>query len=345
MKLKEAFKEAPQRPYIIAEVSQNHDGSLGQAHAFIDAVADAGADAIKFQTHIADEESTRYEPFRVKFSYEDETRYDYWKRMEFTEPQWEGLFHHAEDRGLEFLSSPFSPKALEMLDRIGIPGWKFGAGEVFNRDLLKLAADTGKPMLLSTGLSTFFDISETLKMIQPYGNEVLLFHCVTAYPSTADMIDIRLVSEMIRRFPCKVGISDHSATIYPSLAAMALGASAVEVHVTLSPYMFGPDVKASVDLRQLKEIVEGAVFITKMLNTETNMECRDARREELKQMFSKSLFAADDLTAGTILTERMFKAKKPCIGIPSDQVSNVVGKCLKRDIGKDEPIHNEDLIE
>ena len=108
-------------PYIIAEISQNHDGSLGQAHAFIDAVASTGADAIKFQTHIAEEESTVFEPFRVKFSYEDVTRYDYWKRMEFTEEQWIGLFEHATKLGLDFLSSPFSEKALIMLN---IKIWK-----------------------------------------------------------------------------------------------------------------------------------------------------------------------------------------------------------------------------
>ena len=122
-------------PYIIAEVSQNHDGSLGQAHAFIDAVAITGADAIKFQTHIAEAESTIYEPFRVKFSYEDDTRYDYWKRMEFTESQWKELYEHARNKGLDFLSSPFSVEALEMLDRIGVEAWKFGAGEVFNNIL------------------------------------------------------------------------------------------------------------------------------------------------------------------------------------------------------------------
>ena len=138
--------------YIVAEVSQNHDGSLGMAHAFIDAIAKTGADAVKFQTHIASEESTVHEPFRVKFSYCDDTRYDYWKRMEFTKEQWKGLYDHASALGLDFLSSPFSVKALRMLEDIGISAWKFGSGEVFNTVLLHEAIKTGKPILLSTGL-------------------------------------------------------------------------------------------------------------------------------------------------------------------------------------------------
>ena len=164
------------KPYIIAEVSQNHDGSLGQAHAFIDAVASTGADAIKFQTHYAEEESTIYEPFRVNFSYEDATRYDYWKRMEFSENQWKGLYEHAVSVGLDFLSSPFSEKALDILDRIGVPAWKFGAGEVFNEKLLHKAILTNKPIMISTGLSTLDDISEQIKKIKKMEINILFFN-------------------------------------------------------------------------------------------------------------------------------------------------------------------------
>lgn len=344
MRINDLFKEGNSKPYIIAEVSQNHDGSLGQAHAFIEAVAKTGADAIKFQTHIAEEESTIYEPFRVKFSYEDDTRYEYWKRMEFTEEQWQGLYDHAMNVGLDFLSSPFSIKALDMLDRIGVPAWKFGAGEVFNDQLLNRAIKTGKPILLSTGLSTYTDIDNQVKRVRMNGNEVLLFQCVTAYPSKAEMIDINLVKDFQERYKCKVGISDHSATIYPALAATTLGANAIEVHVTMSPYMFGPDVKASVDIEQLKQIVEGSSFISTMNNVKTDMSIRLSEREELKKMFSKSLFAVMDLPEGTVITEEMFQAKKPNIGIDSKDISDILGKKIKRKIGKNEPIRWEDIV-
>lgn len=322
-------------PYIIAEVSQNHDGSLGQAHAFIDAVAQTGVDAIKFQTHIASEESTKYEPFRVKFSYEDATRYDYWKRMEFSKEQWKGLYDHAKNLGLDFLSSPFSEKALDMLDEIGIPAWKFGAGEVFNEPLMRKAISTKKPIILSTGLSTYDDIDKLVNLINENGNKVALLQCVTAYPSSPEMIDINQITELKKRYPCIIGISDHSSTIYPSLAAVTLGAKIVEVHVTMSKYMFGPDIKASVDVEQLAQIVEGSKFITKMLNTSINMRELDDNRANLRKMFSKCIYTTRQISKGEEITSDKVALKKPYNGAGFTDFSQIVGKKANRDIDEE----------
>ena len=139
---------------IIAEVAQAHDGSLGAAHAYIDAIADAGADAVKFQTHIAEAESTPHEPWRVKFSKQDATRYDYWKRIEFTEEQWLGLKQHADERNLIFLSSPFSIEAVDLLTRIGVRYWKIASGEVSNLPMLEHILKTRLPIILSSGMSS-----------------------------------------------------------------------------------------------------------------------------------------------------------------------------------------------
>jgi N-acetylneuraminate synthase len=144
----------PSRCQIIGEVAQAHDGSLGAAHAYIDAIAQAGADAVKFQTHIASAESTPAEPWRVRFSYQDASRYDYWKRMEFTEEQWSGLKRHANEKGLLFLSSPFSLQAAKMLMRVGMPAWKVASGEVTNAPLFDFMIATGLPVMLSTGMRT-----------------------------------------------------------------------------------------------------------------------------------------------------------------------------------------------
>jgi len=139
---------------VIAEIAQAHDGSLGTAHAFIDVAADAGADAIKFQTHIAAEESTPAESFRVEFSWQDATRYEYWKRMEFTETQWLELSGHASERDLVFMSTPFSVRAIDMLEQMGVPAWKVGSGDVGNHVFLQRMVATGKPVLLSSGRSS-----------------------------------------------------------------------------------------------------------------------------------------------------------------------------------------------
>ena len=170
------------RCFVIGEVALTHDGSLGLAHAFIDAIANAGADAVKFQTHIAAAESTPSEPFRIRFSPQDETRYDYWRRMEFTEDQWAGLARHARERDIVFLSSAFSVDAVDLLERVGMPLWKVGSGESFNNILIDRMADTGMPVLLSTGMSTVEDIDRAVARVRAKGTQVGVFQCTTAYP-------------------------------------------------------------------------------------------------------------------------------------------------------------------
>lgn len=151
--------------YIIAEVAQAHDGSLGAAHAFIDIAADCGADAIKFQTHFAEAESTREEPFRVKFTTQDATRFDYWQRLEFTESQWRELAGHAADRGLTFLSSAFSMRAIDLLSDLDMAAWKIASGEVWNEPFMQAMTATGKPVLLSTGMANWDEIATAIGMI------------------------------------------------------------------------------------------------------------------------------------------------------------------------------------
>ena len=140
--------------FIIAEIGQAHDGSLGSAHAYIDAVAEAGVDAVKFQTHIAHAESSKHEQFRVKGFPQDKTRYDYWKRMEFTPEQWSDLLSHAKEKGLIFLSTPFSIEAVELLENLNVPAFKIGSGDIDNIDLIESVIKTQKPILLSSGMSS-----------------------------------------------------------------------------------------------------------------------------------------------------------------------------------------------
>lgn len=327
--------------YIIAEISQNHDGSLGQAHAFIDAVAGTGVDAIKFQTHIAEAESTLDEPFRVKFSYEDKTRYDYWKRMEFTFGQWEELRRHAIEAGLDFLSSVFSVEAFEMLESIGMPAWKLGSGEVYNKYLVDKMVKTGKPILLSTGLSSYEDIDRQVEMIK--ANPYAVMQCTTAYPCPAEKIGLNLISEMRDRYDCPIGLSDHSGTIFPSLAAVANGALMIEVHVTMSPYMFGPDVKASVTIEQLREMTEGIRMITAMRNAPVDKTVLNEEQKELKRIFAKGIYLKRDLAEGERVKEEDLSFKKPMQGISGEEYNNVIGKRALRCLKKDEALQWTDL--
>lgn len=338
------FFQDNKKVYVIAEISQNHDGSLGQAHAFIDAVATTGADAIKFQTHIAAEESTMSEPFRVKFSYEDATRYDYWKRMEWTKEQWRELVEHANRVGLDFLSSAFSFKAFEWLEEIGCPAWKLGSGEVFNDALLRRMIKTGKPMLISSGMSTFDDIEKQVELINQNGNDCAIFQCTTAYPCPPEQTGLNVIGDLKTRFPdCVVGMSDHSGTIYPSLAAVALGARMIEVHVTMSPYMFGPDVASSVTIEELTQMVKGIRMTEIMLSSKVDKNVLNDDLCRLKQIFTKSVYVKHACKAGAILTEEDIALKKPAEGIESVDYENVIGRELLVDKEKDTPLFWEDL--
>ena len=200
--------------FVIAEVGQAHEGSLGAAHQFIEAAKSCGADAVKFQTHIAEEESTYDEPFRVKFSSQDKTRFEYWKRMEFSDGAWKELFDHAKEAGLTFLSSAFSVKAVELLENIGVPAWKVGSGEINSTPLLDVMLETKKPILLSSGLANIREIEERVDYIQSSNVPLALFQCTTKYPTSFKDVGLNNMTEFMKQFDVPVGLSDHSGSIF-----------------------------------------------------------------------------------------------------------------------------------
>ncbi len=328
---------------VIGEVAQAHDGSLGLAHAFVDAIADAGADAVKFQTHIAAAESTPGEPWRVKFSRQDATRYDYWKRMEFTEDQWLGLRQHADDRGLFFLSSPFSIEAVELLERVGVAAWKVASGEITNSRMLDRMLKSRIPMILSTGMSALAEIDTVVDRIRSAAVPLAVLQCTTAYPCAPERIGLNLLSTYRERYGSAVGLSDHSGSIYPGLAAAALGADVLEVHVTLSREMFGPDVSASVTIGELKQLVEGIRFIDAMLANPLDKDRVSSEMAPLRNLFTKSVVARVEIPAGTVLGEEHLAAKKPGTGIPASRLPALIGARTLRAIQQDELLSDADL--
>ena len=315
--------------FIIGEVAQAHDGSLGAAHAYIDAVAGTGADAVKFQTHIAAEESSALDTWRVRFSPQDSTRYDYWKRMEFTPEQWAGLKKHAEEKGLVFLSSPFSLASIDLLERLGMVAWKVASGEVTNLLFLDAMAATKKPVLVSSGMSYLAELDATVSHLKAAGSRVAVFQCTTSYPCQPEKIGLNLIVDYARRYQCPVGLSDHSGTPYPSLAAATLGAKLIEVHVTFSREMFGPDVSASLTFGDLSKLVEGIRFIETSLAHPAQKDMVAAHLDPLRRMFGQSLVSAADLPAGTTLNRSHISCRKPGHGIPSSEVELVIGRRLK----------------
>ena len=331
------------RCLIIGEVGLSHDGSLGLAHAFIDEVARGGADAVKFQTHIAAAESTPAEPFRVKFSTQDATRYDYWKRIEFSEAQWKGLADHARDKGLIFLSSPFSEEAVDLLTRVGMTMWKVGSGEVSTLPLLDAMIATGRPILLSSGMSDLAELDKAVDRVRRASVPLAVLQCTTAYPCPPERIGLNMIPFFRERYGCFVGLSDHSGTIYPGIAAATLGAEVVEVHVTMSRGMFGPDVPASVTIEELRQLVDGIRFVERMRTHPVDKDVIAREMAPLRAIFNKSLVARERLAAGTVLTEAHFAMKKPGTGIPAERLPEIVGRVLRRSLEVDEQLRADDI--
>lgn len=329
--------------FFIAEVAQAHDGSLGMAHAYIDAAAEAGVDAIKFQTHIADQESTMDEPFRVKFSKQDHTRYEYWKRMEFTADQWAGLSQHAKEKNLIFLSSPFSVAAVQLLDKLGVPAWKVGSGEFRSEELMNAMVDTGKPILYSTGMSNWSEIDSVVDFLKKKKHPLVLFQCTSMYPTTSESIGINVMNQFRSKYNCPVGLSDHSGEIYSSLLAAANGANVIEAHITFDKRMFGPDVPASLTVDQFK-------FLSKAFyefdNIITNPVDKDKMANELshvRDLFTKSIAPAYPLKKGTLLNEKMLLPKKPGTGIPFSNKYMIIGKRLIKSVQPDRLMSWDDI--
>lgn len=318
--------------YLIAEVAQAHDGSLGLAHQFIDAAADAGADAVKFQTHFADAESTLDEPFRVKFSLQDENRFAYWKRVEFSDEQWAGLAAHARSRGLHFLSSAFSLRAVDLLERLDVPAWKIASGEVTSRQLVERIAASGRPVLVSTGMSLLEEIDSVVTLLRQHGAPFALLQCTSHYPTVLEEVGLNVISEFRARYGCPVGLSDHSGVVFPALAALALGADVVELHITLSRRMFGPDVPASVTVEEFSFIRQARDAFATMAANPVDKDRMAEKLKDMRDLFQKSLALKHPLPAGSVLTRDDLTAKKPGTGIPAHEIDKLVGRRLVRTV-------------
>lgn len=332
------------RAFVVAEVGQAHEGSVGTAHAYIDAVADAGADAVKFQTHIASAESTRDEPFRIRFSSQDATRYDYWRRMEFPEAAWRELAHHAQERGLLFLSSAFSVDAVELLSRLDMPAWKVGSGEFRSHDLIDAMVRTGRPILLSTGMSRMDEIGAMVERVTQAGCPLVLLQCTSKYPLPMEEVGLNVIDDLRERFGLPVGLSDHSGSLWPATAAISRGADMVEVHVVLDRRVFGPDTTASLTVDQLALLVEARDAVATMLSSPVDKDAMARELEGMRGLFTKSVAPVRDLPAGTILEHSMLTTKKPGTGIPADRLESFVGRRLARDVSADRLLRPEDLV-
>lgn len=328
---------------LIVEIAQAHDGSLGILHSYIDALAETGIQTIKFQTHLAEAESSEYETFRVPFSFVDKSRKEYWKRMEFSISQWKEIKQHCEQKNLEFLSTPFCIAAVEILEELQVKRYKIGSGSISDLLLIDKIASTGKPIILSSGMSDWAEIECAITYIKKYHSQISIMQCTTAYPCPPEDLGLGLIPEMKNRFNLPVGFSDHSGSIFAGISAVALGAELLEFHAVFDKRSFGPDAKASLTMDEIKQLVEAVTFTEKAI-LDGGLKKNSNRFTTLKNLFGQSLSVNKDLRKGAVLGKVDLESKKPSgHGIPSNQFEELIGKELIRDISKYEFINWSDV--
>jgi len=224
-----------------------------------------------------------------------------------------------------------------------VAAWKVASGEVSNTPMFARMAEAGVPILLSTGMSQISEIDAAVKQVRSYDLPLVVFQCTSSYPCPPEKLGLNLIPFFRKRYNCGVGLSDHSGTIYPSLAAATLDIDVLEVHVTLNREMFGPDVPVSVTTSELCQLVEGVRFIEKMMRHPVDKDMIAREMSPLREMFTKSVVPRMDLAVGTVLREEHLTIKKPGTGIPADRLAEVIGCRLKHDVKRDEVLQLEVL--
>jgi N-acetylneuraminate synthase len=251
---------------------------------------------------------------------------------------------HAEERGLLFLSSPFSREAAELLERLDVRAWKVASGEVTNPLLLDFLLATRKPILLSSGMSPLAEIDATVEKVRAAALDLAVMQCTSAYPCPPEKVGLNLIPLFRARYGCAVGLSDHSGTVYPGLAGAAIGIDVLEVHVTMSRRMFGPDVPVSLEPDEIETLVRGVRFIETMNAHPVEKDFAAGDLETLRRTFTKSIVARRDLAAGTVLAAEHLTAKKPGTGIPAARLPELVGRRLRTEVDQDTLIE-ESMLE
>lgn len=325
---------------VIAEIGSVHDGSFGNALKLIDLAKECGADAVKFQTHIAEAETIRNAPQPPHFT--GEPRFEYFVRTGFSLPQWKALKAHCDKLKIEFLSSPFSVEAVELLEKVGMKRYKIPSGEITNIPMLKRIAKTGRQVILSSGMSSLKELDDAVKTIRKLHRDIIILQCTSEYPCPYDQVGLNVLEEMKKRYKCPVGLSDHTLTTYAPFAAVSLGASVIEKHLTFSRKMYGSDAKHSLEPSEFTDMVKGIRAIEAMLASKL---VKDAKRmTKMKEIFEKSVVSVCAIKKGTVITETMIAVKKPGTGIPARKFDEVLGRKAKRDIAVDSVLQQTDLV-
>jgi len=333
------------RTFVIAEAGVNHNGDMSLAHKLIDAAADAGVDAVKFQTWRAEGLATAEAPkaeYQLRTTGSGGNQLDMLRNLELPEEYLPELINHCEERGITFMSTAHDWEAIEILDRTNVPAFKVGSGDMTNTPFLRKMAQKMRPIIMSTGMANLAEVEEAVNAVRSEGNDqLILLHCVTSYPAKFEDINLRAMDTLERAFQVPVGYSDHTPGIEASLAAVAMGARVIEKHFTLDRSMVGPDHLSSLEPDELKSMMQGIRLVEAALGN--GVKGPSQVEEDIKVVARKSIVAATDIAAGTTITEAMVTTKRPGSGIMPRDWDEVVGRVSNGMIIKDDLIRWDQL--
>ena len=328
-------------PLVLVEIGINHEGDLDVACQMVDAAINAGAEVIKHQTHVVEDEMS-YHAKSVIPGNADVSIYDIMARCALSEEAETKLKAYVESRGAIFMSSPFSRAAVDRLERMGVSAYKVGSGECNNYPLLKYIASKGKPIILSTGMNTMESIRKSVDILESYNVSFALLHCTNVYPTPPELIRLGAVDELMKAFPNTViGLSDHSVKNLACLGAVAVGASILERHFTDNKSRSGPDIECSMDPHELAELITGANEMAKMRGGRKGV----VQEEKVTLDFAyASVVATHDIKAGALLAEHNLWVKRPATGyFSAEDYEMLLGKVAQKDIKAGEQLMKADV--
>lgn len=331
--------------YIIAEAGVNHNGDIELAKRLVDMAKEAGADAVKFQTFKAEESTGMFAgkaDYQKRNTQEEESQFDMIKKLELPFQAFDIIQEYCREKGIDFISTPDGEESLQYLLHLNVPVIKIGSTEVTNYPFLEQIGKTGKPLILSTGMSTLGEVEKAVDILQGTGNrDITLLHCTTDYPTEIGQVNMRAMLTLKKAFQLEVGYSDHTIGFEAAVTAAAFGAVCIEKHITLDRAMPGPDHKASMPPGEFREYVTH-IRNTELLLGDGRKHPTEKERYNMAQV-RRSIIIKEKQAAGTVITRDMLCLKRPGTGINPEFVDVLVGRTLKRDLEKEEAIRWEDV--
>ena len=325
---------------LIAEIGSVHNGSYKKAIKLIELAKSVGADIVKFQMHIAEEETLKNAPNPSYFK--KESRFNYFKRIEFSVNEWIKLYKFSKKKKIKFMVSPFSIKAIDILEKTGCDYYKIASGEVTNLQLLKKIIKTKKKIFLSSGMSNWKELDQAVNILKK-GKDLVIMQCTSLYPCSHKKVGLNIINQMLKKYKFDIGFSDHTTEITAAISAATIGAKFIEKHLTISRRMYGSDAKNSMEPKEFKELAKNLKNVDEMISFPLNKNnLSDFKNTRI--IFQKSIVSKKELKKGHKINLSDLDFKKPGDGIYPNMLQLILGKKIKKNISKDYKFKLKDFV-